>query len=132
MAREQVVRCLLIEPNPESALNEEAGRLFMEDYHAYAQRARLMTDIHAIKEGAASRSSAVVQAQESNKEEAAGGVGAREGESEGSGEGARRDGDDSSAELESPKKVSKTAAVSTDGDVKSSKAHDKKRSLRRL
>ena len=29
---EQVVRCLLIEPNPESALNEEAGRLFMEDY----------------------------------------------------------------------------------------------------
>lgn len=29
----QVVRCLLIEPNPESALNEEAGRLFMEDYN---------------------------------------------------------------------------------------------------
>ncbi len=27
-----MVRCLLIEPNPESALNEEAGRLFMEDY----------------------------------------------------------------------------------------------------
>ena len=25
-------RCLLIEPNHESALNEEAGRLFMEDY----------------------------------------------------------------------------------------------------
>ena len=24
---EQVVRCLLIEPNPESALNEEAGEL---------------------------------------------------------------------------------------------------------
>jgi hypothetical protein len=46
----QVVRCLLIEPNPESALNEEAGRLFMEDYDAYAQRARLMTSIHALKE----------------------------------------------------------------------------------
>ena len=46
----QVVRCLLIEPNPESALNEEAGRLFMEDYEAYAQRARLMTSIHALKE----------------------------------------------------------------------------------
>ena len=26
----QVVRCLLIEPNPESALNEDAARLFME------------------------------------------------------------------------------------------------------
>jgi len=50
----QVVRCLLIEPNPESALNEEAGRLFMEDYDSYAQRARLMTGIHATKaEGAA-------------------------------------------------------------------------------
>jgi len=32
-----VVRCLLIEPNPESALNEEAGRMFMEDYQSYAQ-----------------------------------------------------------------------------------------------
>ncbi|KAJ1472186.1 ubiquitin-conjugating enzyme/RWD-like protein [Baffinella frigidus] len=38
-----VVRCLLIEPNPESALNEEAGRMFMEDYQSYSQRARLMT-----------------------------------------------------------------------------------------
>jgi len=42
-----VVRCLLIEPNPESALNEEAGRMFMEDYQSYSQRARLMTKIHA-------------------------------------------------------------------------------------
>lgn len=40
-------RCLLIEPFPESALNEEAGRLLMEDYEAYAQHARLMTSIHA-------------------------------------------------------------------------------------
>mmetsp|Transcript_59053 Transcript_59053/g.86583 ORF Transcript_59053/g.86583 Transcript_59053/m.86583 type:complete len:207 (+) Transcript_59053:88-708(+) len=43
-----VVRCLLIEPNPESALNEEAGRMFMEDYQSYAQRARLLTSIHAL------------------------------------------------------------------------------------
>ena len=42
-----VVRCLLIEPNPESALNEEAGRLLLEDYQEYAQRAQLMTSIHA-------------------------------------------------------------------------------------
>ena len=42
-----VVRCLLIEPNPESALNEEAGRLLLEDYSEYAQRAQLMTSIHA-------------------------------------------------------------------------------------
>ena len=41
------IRCLLIHPNPESALNEEAGRLLLEDYEGYAARARLLTEIHA-------------------------------------------------------------------------------------
>jgi len=41
------VKCLLIVPNPESALNEEAGRLLLEDYDAYAKHARLLTGIHA-------------------------------------------------------------------------------------
>eukprot|EP00284_Hemiselmis_tepida_P018544 CAMPEP_0174930068 /NCGR_PEP_ID=MMETSP1355-20121228/30120_1 /TAXON_ID=464990 /ORGANISM="Hemiselmis tepida, Strain CCMP443" /LENGTH=162 /DNA_ID=CAMNT_0016176331 /DNA_START=53 /DNA_END=537 /DNA_ORIENTATION=+ len=45
-----VIRCLLIEPNPESALNEEAGRMFMEDYDEYHRRAKLMTSIHAVKD----------------------------------------------------------------------------------
>ena len=45
----QVVRCLLINPFPESALNDEAGKLFMTSYDQYAQRARLMTDLHAPK-----------------------------------------------------------------------------------
>ena len=40
-------RCLLIEPFPESALNEEAGKLLLEDYEGYAKHARLMTSIHA-------------------------------------------------------------------------------------
>jgi ubiquitin-conjugating enzyme E2 S len=44
-----VVRCLLIEPFPESALNEEAGKMLMEDYEGYAKHARLMTSIHAMK-----------------------------------------------------------------------------------
>ena len=56
-----VVRCLLIEPNPESALNEEAGRLFMEDYESYSQRARLLTSIHAIKEPEAGTSASPVE-----------------------------------------------------------------------
>ena len=43
----QVVRCLLINPFPESALNEEAGKLFMEDYDEYAKKARLFTEVHA-------------------------------------------------------------------------------------
>lgn len=42
-----VIRCLLIIPFPESSLNEEAGRLFMDDYQEYARMAKLMTKIHA-------------------------------------------------------------------------------------
>lgn len=42
-----VVRCLLIQPFPDSALNEEAGRLLLEAYEEYDKHARLMTSIHA-------------------------------------------------------------------------------------
>lgn len=45
----QVIRCLLIVPFPESALNEEASRLFLESYDEYYRRAKLMTSIHAMK-----------------------------------------------------------------------------------
>lgn len=45
----QVIRCLLIVPFPESSLNDEAGRLFMESYEEYARRARLWTKIHAVQ-----------------------------------------------------------------------------------
>ncbi|TKA49811.1 hypothetical protein B0A49_12286, partial [Cryomyces minteri] len=41
------VSCLLIQPNPASALNAEAGALLQEDYESFARRARLMTGIHA-------------------------------------------------------------------------------------
>lgn len=37
----------MIVPNPESALNEEAGRLLLEHYEDYAKRARLYTSIQA-------------------------------------------------------------------------------------
>ncbi|DBB03669.1 hypothetical protein WJX82_006008 [Trebouxia sp. C0006] len=42
-----IIRCLLIEPFPESALNEEAGKLLLENYEEYAKHAKLMTSIHA-------------------------------------------------------------------------------------
>ena len=42
-----VIRCLLIDPNPESALNDEAGKLLLEAYDDFAQRARMMTDLYA-------------------------------------------------------------------------------------
>jgi len=44
----QVVRCLLINPFPESALNDEAGKMFMEDYDQYFKKAQMMTEVHAV------------------------------------------------------------------------------------
>ncbi|CAH1966476.1 unnamed protein product [Acanthoscelides obtectus] len=41
------IKCLLIVPNAESALNEEAGKLLLEQYEDYYQRAKMMTEIHA-------------------------------------------------------------------------------------
>merc|ERR1712057_122677 len=46
-----VIRCLLIEPFPDSALNEEAAMLMHEAYEDYEKQARLMTEIHAIPVG---------------------------------------------------------------------------------
>jgi ubiquitin-conjugating enzyme E2 S len=52
----QVVRCLLINPFPESALNEEAGKDFMEDYEEYCKKAKMYTEVCA----AAARSTRLV------------------------------------------------------------------------
>lgn len=41
------IKCLLIVPNPESALNEEAGKLLLDHYDDYCKRAQMMTEIHA-------------------------------------------------------------------------------------
>jgi len=41
------VKCLLIYPNGESALDEEAGKLILERYEDFARQAKLMTSIHA-------------------------------------------------------------------------------------
>ncbi|KAK4684985.1 hypothetical protein P7C73_g5180, partial [Tremellales sp. Uapishka_1] len=41
------IKCLLIYPNPESALDEEAGKQLLADYEGYCKYARLMTSIHA-------------------------------------------------------------------------------------
>lgn len=57
-----VIRCLLIVPFPESSLNDEAGKLFMESYEEYAKRARLMADVHG-------RSLSVVVNEGDGKEE---------------------------------------------------------------
>ncbi|KAL3715638.1 hypothetical protein ACJRO7_007380 [Eucalyptus globulus] len=67
-----VVRCLLIEPFPESALNEQAGKMLLENYEEYARHARLYTGIHALKpkpkfkSGAISESTTVLNVDQSN------------------------------------------------------------------
>ncbi|KAK6944512.1 Ubiquitin-conjugating enzyme E2, partial [Dillenia turbinata] len=67
-----VVRCLLIEPFPESALNERAGKLLLENYEEYARLARLYTGIHALKpkpkfkSGAISESTTALNVDQTN------------------------------------------------------------------
>ncbi|KAF2029399.1 UBC-like protein [Setomelanomma holmii] len=41
------ISCLLIQPNPASALNEDAGKMASEDWGGFCRRAKLMTEIHA-------------------------------------------------------------------------------------
>ncbi|KAJ5491221.1 hypothetical protein N7539_002788 [Penicillium diatomitis] len=41
------ISCLLIHPNPDSALNSTAGTLLREDFAAFSHRAKLLTSIHA-------------------------------------------------------------------------------------
>ncbi|CAO2831500.1 unnamed protein product [Amaranthus hypochondriacus] len=67
-----VIRCLLIEPFPESALNEQAGKMLLENYEEYARLARLYTGIHAkpkskIKPGAISESTTALNVDQQNK-----------------------------------------------------------------
>ncbi|XP_057948427.1 ubiquitin-conjugating enzyme E2 22 [Malania oleifera] len=67
-----VVRCLLIEPFPESALNEQAGKMLLENYEEYARHARLYTGIHAlkakpkVKTGAISESTTALNVDQTN------------------------------------------------------------------
>ena len=65
-----VIRCLLVEPNAESALNEEAGMLLLEGFEEFAQKARMMTEIHAADRSAAGgRKSSVLTEVNSGAEE---------------------------------------------------------------
>ena len=41
------IRCLLVYPNPDSSLNEEAGRMLQEGYPVFERHARMMTEVYA-------------------------------------------------------------------------------------
>ena len=47
LTNNQTISCLLIQPNPDSALNSTAGHLLQDDYESFSRQARLMTSIHA-------------------------------------------------------------------------------------
>ncbi|KAK9459780.1 ubiquitin-conjugating enzyme/RWD-like protein [Lipomyces oligophaga] len=61
-----VIRCLLIEPNPESALNEEAGKLLLENFEDFERMARIMTSVHALKRSTFSAVSTAAASSASN------------------------------------------------------------------
>ena len=98
-----------------------------------------MTNIHAVQQGAACSSSGGRGGggggtrPSADSESVARGGGGGGGDDVVEGVGSRRGEEDTGTVMQSPSKVSKTAAAAKDGDVKSSlKANDKKRSLRRL
>lgn len=66
-----VIGCLLVVPNPASALNEAAGKMCSEDWAAFEKRARLMTGIHA---GVPGEMRAAVEEARTRGEEKKGGV----------------------------------------------------------
>ncbi|KAH9838947.1 Ubiquitin-conjugating enzyme E2 S-C [Teratosphaeria destructans] len=62
-----VISCLLIQPNPDSALNADAGSLIQDEYEAFTKRAEMMTGIHARIPSALK--DAVQEAQDRGREE---------------------------------------------------------------
>ncbi|XP_068629633.1 ubiquitin-conjugating enzyme E2 S [Battus philenor] len=92
------VRCLLIAPNADSALNADAAALLRDHYDDYFARAKLYTDIHARPDRAHATHAthATHAAHAAHKQEFAGAEGAAEeaiaegGESAEGGEGAPR------------------------------------------
>lgn len=102
------IKCLLIHPNPESALNEEAGRLLLENYEEYAARARLLTEIHGGASGSSSGRAEASRASGSTDTVFPGGLGGAEGP------------------------MAKKHAGDRDKKLAAKKKTDKKRALRRL
>jgi len=107
-----IIRCLLIVPNPESALNEEAGRLLLDDYEDFAQRARMMTKLYAKPKSDKEGTGFVGKKESCESKDVAPAV---------AGEFAVP------AAVKSPRKKTKTAA-----GKKSKARHTRSRSLRRL
>jgi ubiquitin-conjugating enzyme E2 S len=131
----QVIRCLLIVPFPESSLNDEAGKLFMDSYEEFARRARLMTEVHALDELEENdeKDDNSVEAEKDGEQEEAGSVkvGADGVKSDGAGDNvfsSLSSGNDVVEEGSSSTKSTSSSTKST----KDKKRDAKKKSLKRL
>ncbi|XP_066923534.1 ubiquitin-conjugating enzyme E2 S-like [Clytia hemisphaerica] len=104
------VKCLLIYPNPESALNEEAGKLLLEQYSEYSKQAKMMTEIYA-------RSSTKTQSNDNGSC---------------SSDGSSSSSSSKNNSTSSTTKVNNTASKKRAAEKVDKKKQDKKRALKRL
>uniref|UniRef100_A0AAV1U247 E2 ubiquitin-conjugating enzyme n=1 Tax=Peronospora matthiolae TaxID=2874970 RepID=A0AAV1U247_9STRA len=125
----QVVRCLLIVPFPESSLNDEAGKLFLESYDEYARRAKLWTDIHAPKRSALANEEAGETSGEEEKKNNEVVSNQTDSQHKRSADGSVEIGLD--AILSTPLKKAKTSGSNPGSSLKKKKAN-KKKELKRL
>ncbi|KAL4176945.1 Ubiquitin-conjugating enzyme E2 22 [Phytophthora ramorum] len=128
----QVVRCLLIVPFPESSLNDEAGKLFLDSYDEYARRAKLWTNIHAPKRSAvASEEPDDTSGEDEKKEKSSGHDGSYDKHKRPS-EDVESSETDKDAAVSTPmKKKKKIEATDVEASLKKKKAN-KKKGIKRL
>ena len=112
----QVVRCLLIVPFPESALNEDASKLFLESYDEYAKRAALLTSIHAmppvVKSKSTTEAAAVSSSSSSSSSSLSSGVGASSAHESSSNSSSSSSSSDAATKVESSKDEQDTVTAS--------------------
>ena len=126
----QVVRCLLIVPFPESSLNDEAGKLFLESYDEYARRAKLWTSIHAPKRSALTNGDTEETSGKDEKSKSRGGS-SMGNQHKRSADGATHSNVGSDAVVSTPLKKTKKSDSDVEASLKKRKAN-KKKALRRL
>ncbi|CAI5734048.1 unnamed protein product [Hyaloperonospora brassicae] len=127
----QVVRCLLIVPFPESSLNDEAGKLFLESYDEYARRAKLWTSIHAPKRSALTNGDTEETSGKDEKNKCRGGSNSMDNQHKRSADGAAHSNVGSDVVVSTPLKKTKKSDSDVEASLKKKKAN-KKKALRRL
>ncbi|KAL7697643.1 ubiquitin-conjugating enzyme [Lotmaria passim] len=125
-----VIRCLLIEPNPESALNEEAGRLLLEDYAAYERKATMYTAVNAARPDGVARFTLPGEAAGRPAHAAVSAAGGKEGEEGGEGSPGGRSG--GKLTLTEANCHPGSAAAAEKAEKTKKAAEKKKKALRRI